>query len=294
MKKLTCTAVVAIALSIASTACTARTPSTEATTIELGQVGLSFYAVTGGVVQELLERDGYTVEVTEGSHSEIFPMLGRGDVDILAATWLPNGHAELYEPVQDVTFQIAPIYEDARFFWVVPSYVPEESVRSISDLTEPNIQEEFPKQIVSLPEETGLTIASRRVMEEYGLNESGYELIAGESSEWLSSFEDAVEAEEWVVFPLWQPQWVNSAYEVRRLEDSRNAYGEADTAYLLGYENLRDKLSSKSLERLSNMRLSVDDVTEMDRLVNVETLSPREAARTWIEDNQETVESWGY
>ena len=48
-----------------------------------------------GLVQELLERDGYTVEVTEGSHAEIFPMLGEGEVDILAATWLPNGHAAL-------------------------------------------------------------------------------------------------------------------------------------------------------------------------------------------------------
>ncbi|MEO0868553.1 MAG: glycine betaine ABC transporter substrate-binding protein [Cyanobacteria bacterium J06642_11] len=65
----------------------------ETTTIELGQVGLSFYAVTGGVVQELLERDGYAVEVTEGSHSDIFPMLGEGEVDILSL----NIHAKRRE-----------------------------------------------------------------------------------------------------------------------------------------------------------------------------------------------------
>lgn len=264
------------------------------TTIELGQVGLSFYAVKGGVVQELLERDGYNVEVTEGSHAEIFPMLGEGEVDILAATWLPNGHSALYEPVRDVTFEIATLYEDARFFWVVPSYVPEETVSSIADLTDPAVREMFPDQIVSLPEGTGLTIAGQRVMDAYGLDDAGHELIAAPPAEWLGTFEEAIAAETWVVFPLWQPQWVNAGYDVRALEDPLNAYGEPDTAYLLGHQELKDKLSPESLERLSNVRLSIEDVTEMDRMVNVDGLTPREAARTWIEANQETIEGWGY
>ncbi|ESA37916.1 glycine betaine abc transporter substrate-binding protein [Leptolyngbya sp. Heron Island J] len=266
----------------------------EATNIQLGQVGLSFYAVKGGVVQELLERDGYTVEVTEGSHAEIFPMLGEGDVDILAATWLPNGHAALYEPVQDVTFPIAPLYEDARFFWVVPSYVPEDEVNSIADLTDPDVRANFPDQITSLPEATGLTTGGRRVVEAYGLDEAGYELVAAPPADWLSTFEDAIAAGTWVVFPLWQPQWVNAAYDVRALEEPLNAYGDPDSAYLLGHKGLADKLSPESLERLSNVRLSVEDVTEMDRMVNVDGLTPREAARTWMDTNQETVESWGY
>ncbi|MEO1523161.1 MAG: glycine betaine ABC transporter substrate-binding protein [Cyanobacteria bacterium J06633_2] len=270
------------------------TNASETATIQLGQVGLSFYAVKGGVVQELLERDGYTVEVTEGSHADIFPMLGEGEVDILAATWLPNGHAALYEPVQDVTFTIAPLYDDARFFWAVPSYVPEEAVSSIADLTDPDVRAMFSDQIVSLPEVTGLTTGGRRVVEAYGLDEVGYELVAAAPSEWLGTFEAAIAAETWVVFPLWQPHWTNAAYDVRPLEEPLNAYGEPDTAYLLGHEDLADQLSPGSLERLSNVRLSIEDVTEMDRLVNVDGLTPREAARTWIDNNQVTVESWGY
>lgn len=264
------------------------------TTIELGQIDLSFYAVTGGVVQELLERDGYTVEVTEGSHADIFPMLGEGKVDILAATWLPNGHGNLYEPLQDVTFRLAPLYEDAQFFWVVPSYVPEGEVNSIADLTDPKVRVNFPDKIVSLPEVTGLTTGGRRVVEAYGLDEVGYELVAASPADWLGTFQDAIKDGTWVVFPLWQPQWVNAEYDVRVLEEPLNAYGESDTAYLLGYENLADKLFPESLERLSNVRLSVEDVTEMDRMVNVHGLTPRKAARTWIDANQKTVESWGY
>ena len=179
-------------------------------------------------------------------------------------------------------------------FWVVPSYVPEDAVSSIADLTKPDVRSQFPSQIVSLPEETGLTVSGRRVVDAYNLDDSGYELTAAEPSEWLGTFEDATESQDWVVFPLWQPQWVNAAYDIRRLEDPLNAYGEPDTAYLLGYNDLKDKISPDALSRLSNIRLSIEAVTEMDRLVNVEDLTPYEAARAWIDSNQETVEAWGY
>jgi len=44
-----------------------------AQTITLGQVDLSFYAVTGGIVQEVLERSGQPFVLTEGSHADIYP-----------------------------------------------------------------------------------------------------------------------------------------------------------------------------------------------------------------------------
>lgn len=287
MRTLTCF-VAALALSVSASAAQANDR-----TVTLGQVGLSFYAVVGGVVQEVLEREGYTVEVVEGPHSQIFPQLGAGEVDILAAAWLPGGHAALYEPVRDVTFQIAPIYENAAFFWVVPDYVPEDVVAEIGDLTKPEVVERMPSTIVSLPEATGLTTGGRRVMEAYGLEDAGYELVAAPPADWLGAFRQAVEAEQWIVFPLWQPQWVNAAYGIRALAEPQNAYGDPDTAWLMGHESLRDTVDADTLAILENMRIPVEAVTEMDRLVNVDGLSPRDAARRWMADNAEAVAAWG-
>ncbi|MEO1091697.1 MAG: glycine betaine ABC transporter substrate-binding protein [Pseudomonadota bacterium] len=281
----------ALATLLAATS-TAAAQDSDDRTITLGQVGLSFYAVVGGVVQELLERQGYAVEVVEGPHSEIFPQLGAGEVDLLAAAWLPSGHSALYEPVRDVTFELAPIYENAAFFWVVPAYVPEEDVASIADLTKPEVAERMPDRIVSLPEATGLTAGGRRVMEAYGLEDAGYELVAAPPAEWLGAFRDAIEAEAWVVFPLWQPQWVNAVYDIRALAEPQNAYGDPDTAYLIGHETLPAKLDEATLRLLSTIRFEVDDVTEMDRLMNVEGMSARDAARSWMEANPEDVEAW--
>jgi glycine betaine/proline transport system substrate-binding protein len=282
-----------ISLLVGPTSVAAPTPAVEQKQrIMLGQVDLSFYAVVGGVVQELLEREGYDVEVIEGPHAEIFPRLGAGEVDIFAAAWLPQGHADLFAPVEDVTFRIAPLYEGARFFWVVPAYVPESMVSSVTDLAEPDVQRRVSKRIVSLPAETGLTISAHRVMNAYNLSEAGYEVVAAPPTEWFGTFREAVEHNEWVVFPLWQPHWVNSAYEVRRLDDPKGAYGEPDTAYLLGHRSLPDKLPDRIIELLSNVRLRIDAVTEMDRMVNIDGLSPRDAARRWMEENADVVRSW--
>ena len=68
---------------------------------------------------------------------------------------------------------------------------------------------------------------------------------------------------------------MNAAYDVRRLDEPENAYGDPDTAYLIGHLSLRDTLSEETLALLTNMRLPVEAVTEMDRLVNVDGLSPR-------------------
>ena len=57
--------------------------------VRMGQIGLSFYAVTAGVVQEVLERLGHTVEVTTGSHAEIFPRLSVLDHLLVAAQERP-------------------------------------------------------------------------------------------------------------------------------------------------------------------------------------------------------------
>jgi glycine betaine/proline transport system substrate-binding protein len=282
-----------ISLLVGTMSMAAQTPTKDQKQkIILGQVDLSFYAVVGGVVQELLEREGYGLEVVEGPHAEIFPRLGAGEVDIFAAAWLPQGHADLFALVEDVTFRIAPLYEDARFFWVVPAYVPESVLSSVSDLIQPDVQARVSKRIVSLPAETGLTINACRVVDAYNLGEGGYEIVAAPPTEWFGTFREAIEDNEWIVFPLWQPHWVNAAYEVRRLDDPKGAYGEPDTAYLLGHRSLRSKLPAGMIGLLSNIRLSIDAVTEMDRMVNVDGLSPRDSARRWMEENADVVRSW--
>ena len=262
-----------------------------AESIKLGQVSLSFYAVTGGIVQHVLEKEGYTVEVIEGSHADIYPKVGSGEVDILAASWLPSAHAVLYKKVETSTFKLAKLYDDARLYWTVPAYVPAQEVSSIEDLLKPVVKSRMPSTIVSLPESTGLTILGLEVLKSYGLDAAGYQLQAAPPGTWIGTFKTAYEAGNWVVFPLWQPQWINSVYELRVLEDPKRIFG-TDSAYLIANQQLKSNLSPRTLAHLNNIRLSIAAITEMDKSMNVEKISARQAAERWIAAHPEQVDGW--
>jgi glycine betaine/proline transport system substrate-binding protein len=253
--------------------------------IRLGQVGLSFYAVVGGIVQEVLEQDGYEVEVTTGSHGDIFPKLGAGEVDILAAAWLPDGHAPLYAKVNDVTFIVGELYGDARLYWAVPDYVPADLVRSIDDLKKPDVAAQMDKRIRGIGATSGLMVGASKISEAYGLNAAGYEVTPGEAKDWIANFKQAVAEQRWLIMPLWQPQWINAAYKIRVLDEPKGIYGKGDTAVLLGHETLKGKLSPATLDRLASITLSIDAVTQMDLWVNVDGLTPRDAAKRWLAAN---------
>ena len=257
----------------------------EGPTIRLGQVSLSFYAVVGGIVQEVLEEDGYKVDVTAGSHGDIFPKLGAGDVDVLAAAWLPDGHAPLYAKVKDATFQIGELYDNAGLYWAVPDYVPADAVRTIDDLKKPEVAARMDKRIRGIGATSGLMVGASKIREAYGLDAAGYEVIPGEPKDWIANFKQAVAEQRWLIMPLWQPQWINAAYKVRVLEEPKGIYGKGDTAVLLGHNGLRDKLAPATLARLARIKLSIDAVTQMDLWVNVNGLTPREAAKKWLAAN---------
>ena len=263
-----------------------------ATEIRLGQVSLSFYAVTGEVVRAVLEENGHTVRTIEGSHAEIYPRLGAGEVDLLAASWLPNGHAELFAEVESSVERLTPLYDGARFFWVVTAGVPKSAVASVGDLAKPEVAERMPKRIPTLDPSTGLTVGAEHMVEAHGLDAAGYELVPGPAADWVGALEDAVAEESWIVLPLWQPQWLNAAYQLRRLDDPKNAYGPDDTAWLVAHEALADELDETTLAHLRAIRLPVPAVTEMDRLVNEDGLTPRAAAARWMGDHPEAVAGW--
>ncbi len=138
----------------------------------------------------------------------------------------------------------------------------------------------------------GITRLSQEIMSRYNLEAAGYEFRTGTEEDWVSAFEQGVEAENGVIVPLWQPQYLNQAYEIRRLNDPLNVFPEPDRCSLVVTQNFRDRAPSKTLDTLNRISLGVEAVTEMDYLTNVEGLSPREAATQWMANNPEMVQSW--
>jgi glycine betaine/proline transport system substrate-binding protein len=260
--------------------------------VTLGHVDLSFYEVTAKVVQSVLERLGYSVAVKSGSHAEIYPLLGKGEVDLFVAVWLPNAHAPYWEQYKDTSMIVTTLFEDARLFWSVPDYVPASDVSSVADLRRPEVAAKMQKEIRGTRPDSGLMIGSKKIMEEYALDSAGYLLVPGNPADWIANFDENIATNRWFVMPLWQPQYLNRVAKMRILEEPKQLLGGADKAYLVAHKDFYasvDKHTWKALQRIS---LSVKAVTEMDYLVNVKKLTPEYAARNWMAAHPDTVNYW--
>lgn len=259
--------------------------------IRMGVVGLSFYRVVGGVLQNVLESAGYGIEITEGSHTEIFSLLGQGQLDLLVAAWLPNGHAPLFAQYGQQTIELGTLYTDARFFWGVPNYLPA-NIRSIADLNRPEVARLMTKQIQGIGAGAGITRLSQEVVTRYKLEAAGYQFLTGTEQAWIRAYEQGVAARQGVIIPLWQPQFLNRAYPIRRLADPLGVFPGPDRCVLIAAKDLSTRFPAKLINQLRRIRLNIEAVTEMDFLTNVAKLSPREAATRWMTQNSRIIRSW--
>ena len=260
--------------------------------VTLGHVDLSFYEVTASVVQSMLERLGYNVAVKKGSHAEIYPLLGKGELDLFVAVWLPNAHATYWEQYKDSSIIVTTLFEDAKLFWSVPDYVPAADVQSVADLRKPEVAAKMQKEIRGTKPDSGLMVGSKKIVDEYGLADSGYRLVPSESVERTTNFNDNLAAKRWFVMPLSQPNYLNRIANMRILAEPKQLLGGADKAYLVAHKDFYAKLDKHTWKSLQRMSLSVKAVTEMDYLVNVKKLTPQYAARNWMAAHPDTVNYW--
>lgn len=260
--------------------------------VVLGQINISFYAVTAGVVHEVLERLGHQVEVRTGSHGQIFPMLGEGKVDLLVAAWLPSAHAEYWEQYGRDAVQLAVLYQDAQLYWAVPPYVPQALVSRVEDLKKPEVAEKMVKTIRATAPDSGLSIGSVRIMNHYRLAEAGYELLPGKRDEWVAHLEENLAAQRWFVMPFFRPNYLNLAADMRILEEPQKLLGEASNGTLVAHRDFMARMPRSTTGVLARIRLGLEAVAQMDRMVNVEKMDARAAARAWMQRNRAVVDTW--
>ncbi|MEI7969189.1 MAG: glycine betaine ABC transporter substrate-binding protein [Betaproteobacteria bacterium] len=258
----------------------------------IGHVDLSFYEVTANVVQFLCERQGWNVAIDAGSHSRMFPRVASGDLDLFVAAWLPDAHAVYWERYGSELVQVSTLFEDAMLYWAVPDYMPAADVRGVADLLKPEVAARMVRTIRGTLPDSGLMQGSKRVFEHYGLGTAGYELVSGPAKEWLDNFNARIAARDWFVMPLWRPQYLNKAHRLRILDEPQKLLGGPNRAMLVANKAYFEGLQKKQRIMLSRIEMSLKAVTEMDYWVNVERMSPRDAARRWIGSNPNTVTYW--
>jgi glycine betaine/proline transport system substrate-binding protein len=258
--------------------------ATEQPILRLGMIDESFYETVGDVVAQTLERQGYKVILSRGSHTDIYNAIGRGDIDLCVAFWLPDGHATQWQALGENVAEVVTLYEGAHFFWAVPGYVPASEVSTISDLRKPAVAARMEHTIHGLAPDATITFQSIAAIDKYQLRKAGYQVVPGSFAVWTSSLQNAVAAGRWLVLPAWTPYWVVREFGLRPIADPQNLLGGLNRVVLAAHNPPGSAvLKEADVAAIRSLNMSLDDVIDMDVAINKSGLSPEDAARSWLE-----------
>ncbi|NLW24391.1 MAG: glycine betaine ABC transporter substrate-binding protein [Clostridia bacterium] len=288
LKKLLVVALVAIfALSVVG--CTdqsapeeGREQSEQKGTIEIGMVNWAECVANSNLWKVILEDMGYKVNLTQLEAAPLYLGLNKGDIDVFLDAWLPITQGRYWEEYQGNLEDLGIWYPGARIGLVVPQYV---DINSIEELAEN--KDKFGGEIIGIDPGAGIMLATERALEDYGLD---FKVIQGSEAAMLSALKKAYEKGEWIVVTGWTPHWKFAEYDLKFLDDPKLSYGEAEQLHVLANKDFSNKFPEVA-EMLKKFSLNDDQIGSLEALIN-EGMAPEEAARQWIEDNRELVNSW--
>lgn len=250
-------------------------------TVYLGYIDLSFHAASAALVQRVLERHGLRVISSAAPHEDMFRRYGAGDIDLLVSAWLPASHGAYLAPFAGHSRELGTLYRP-YCLWGVPDYVPQDKVASIADLLQPEVAERMTRLIQGINPGAGISRFSREIVRQYGLDSLGYHFENGSEADCFNRFEEAVARGEWLVVPLWHPQFLHHRHTIRELHDPKGLLGGQDAASLIIREDCAAHLPPALLAELARLAPGNRVISELDHLIVREGLSPLAAADQWL------------
>jgi len=251
--------------------------------LELGYVQWACANANSHMVEALLEEK-FDVEVNlrDMDAGLLWQSVATGDIDFMVTAWLPGTHKAYYEKLNDEVVDLGPVYEGAAIGLVVPAYV---DIDSIEDLNAN--ADKFDGKIIGIDASAGIMTAADKALTDYGLD---MELIQSSDAAMTAELKTAYEANEWIVITGWAPHWKFSAFDLKFLEDPKLSFGGEETINAVTRIGFADDYAEIN-EFLGNYSLTSAEFGSLIAIME-EYEDDNEAAKAWIEENRDLVDSW--
>ena len=213
--------------------------------------------------------------------------LAKGDLDFMMMSWLPVTHGNYLEKVGEDIVPLGILYTRARLGWVVPSYVPEDQVKTIADLKKPEVREKLEGRIQGIDPGAGLMQASEEALETYDLDD--YELVSASGAAMTAALSRAIERKEWIVVTGWSPHWKFAKWDLRYLEDPEGTLGGLERVHVMARKNFYQDYP-KVAEFLTRMYLPLEDLQAI--MLEASNTSYEKAVENYIAKNEDRVNYW--
>ncbi len=251
-------------------------------TVNLAYVEWDTEVASTTVVSEVLRDMGYEVNMTPLDNAIMWEAVANGEADGMVAAWLPGTHGTQYEKFKDKVENLGPNLEGgARLGIVVPSYMDVDSIEDLSDQAN--------KTIVGIEPGAGVVSAAEKTVEEYP-NLADWNLMTSSGGAMTTELANAVKNEQEIVITGWSPHWMFSRYDLKYLEDPKETMGGEESIHTMVRQGLKEDMP-EVYNVLDNFSWELEDIEGM--MLEIENgTDPVQAARDWMDANEETVNSW--
>ncbi|WP_319762240.1 glycine betaine ABC transporter substrate-binding protein [Maridesulfovibrio sp.] len=254
--------------------------------VKLAYVEWDCATATTNVIKAVLEeRLGVKCEIIPVAAAVMWQGVASGDVDGMAAAWLPVTHANYLKRLKNDIVNLGPNVTGARLGWAVPSYV---TVDSMADLNK--YADKFNDRIIGIDPGAGIMIRSEDAIDEYGLDKM--ELMEGSGATMTAALSSAIKDKKWVVVTAWSPHWMFGRWDLKYLKDPKKVLGEAETINTIVRKGL-DKDMPKVYAFLDKFAWKDANQLQMVMAWNQKKgADPYENAKRFIKENKAQVDSW--
>ena len=253
--------------------------------LKLGNIGWDENVAIANLTKVLLEDElGYeNVELRTLDVGPLYDGVGNGDLHAFQDVWLP-AHSEYVAGVEDNAELLGSWFQGTTKFGIaVPSYM---NIASLEELNDTKVD-----LILGIePGAVSMTKIPEEVMPAYGLKQK---LVEAPTEGMLAEVDSRYNTWEEFAFIAWSPHWMNQRYDLRYLEDPKDAFEEVDdTLDLSTIVNVDLKKDDPvAYEFLAALTLDEEQINAMEDEVNT-ARDPQTGVRNWLENNRDVVQPW--
>lgn len=240
----------------------------------------------GNVWHELLENQGYDVEVQEVADAgALYLGVANGDVDVYPSAWPELTHASYMEDHGDSLENLGNYYEGAMLTLAVPEYTDIDSIEELNDNADA-----LDNRVVGIEPGAGhMDTTANEVFPTYGLDEN-FELVESSTAAMLSTLDDAYSNEEDIVVTLWRPFWAYGSWDMKDLEDPEGALGGEEPLSFVANSEFSSEFPDVA-DWMGNFTLNDEEYAALeDMIVNEYEGNEAEGAQTWLEENSDMID----
>jgi glycine betaine/proline transport system substrate-binding protein len=263
----------------------------EAKTANLAYVNWAEGVAYTHVAQVVLEQEmGYDVTITAADAAPAYTSVAEGDNDVFMETW-PVLHADYLDKYSDSLYDVGKIYEGTQVGLVIPQYMADDGVTTISDLKKPEVKERLNAEITGIDSGAGMMQdIENEIMPGYGLNDAGYTLVASSGPAMTSALKKAVESNEYIVVAGWKPHWKFGVWDLTFLKQDGPQVWGVGNIHMYGNSNLKED-KPELAQFLENMYFTDEEMGSL--LVAYKNADdPYEMAKAWVKENPSAWEDW--